>query len=117
MNVPREKTPSREKLIELRFEKGMTREDIAEYFDVSIATVRRWIKELDVPRPTRRARPKKPKHLTSAGEIVAKLGDGYNKLERAKMKLGGRLIEKPGYGYYLDGRPAHVDRIIEAAGV
>jgi hypothetical protein len=93
----------------------MTREGIAEYFNVSIATVRRWIKEMDVPRPTRRTRPKRPKHLTTSGGIIAKPGDGYNSLERAKMILGGRLIEKPGYGYYLDGRPAHIDDILKAA--
>lgn len=109
-------TPTKELLIELRFKKGMTREDIAEHFDVSIATVRRWIKEMDVPRPSRRTRPKRANHLTSSGEIVGKTDDGYTTLERAQMKLGSRLVERPGFGYYLDGRPAHIDRILEAAG-
>lgn len=107
--------PSREKLIELRFDKGMTREDIAEHFDVSTATVRRWIKELNVPRPSRRTRPKRPKHLTSSGEIVAKVGDGYNALERAMIELGGRVVEFRGKGYYLDGKPASAEEIIAAA--
>lgn len=111
----REKSPSRERLIELRFEKAMTREDIAEHFEVSIATVRRWIKEMDVPRPSRRTRPKRPKHLSPSGEIVAKLDDGYNTMERARITLGGRLVVRRGYGYYLDGKPAHVDEILAAA--
>lgn len=110
-----DKTPTREKLIELRFEKGMTREDIAEHYDVSIATVRRWIKEMEVPRPSRRSRPKRPKHLTSSGEIVAKADDHYNKLERARITLEGRVVERSGRGYYLDGKPASAEEIIAAA--
>lgn len=109
-----DKSPPREKIIDLRFEKGMTREDIAEYFDVSITTVRRWIKEMDIPRPTRRTRPKRPKHLTTTGEIVANLGDGYNDLERARTKLGGRVVEFRHRGYFLDGRPATAEEIIAA---
>lgn len=111
----RDKTPSREKLIELRFEKSMTREDIAENCGVSIATVRRWIKELDVPRPTRRARARRPKFLTSIGEIVADAGDGYNRFERARKVLQGRVVDRHGRGYYLDGRPASAEFIITTA--
>ena len=111
----REKTPSRERLIELRFDKAMTREDIADHFDVSIATVRRWIKDMGVPRPSRRTRPKRPKHLTSSGEIVARLDDGYNALERAQIVLGGRFVSRAGFGYYLDGKPAHIDEVLAAA--
>lgn len=102
-------TPKRDKLVELRFDKGMTREDIAEHYDVSIATVRRWIKDLEVPRLSRRS---KPKYLTSSGEIIAKADDGYTVIEAAMMWFGGRLVERAGFGYYLDGKPAHVDDII-----
>ena len=107
--------PSREQLIGLRFEQGMTREDIAEHFDVSIATVRRWIKEMDIPRPRRSQKPKQ-KNLTRLGEIIAPAGDGRNRMERAQIVLGGRLIEKIGFGYYLDGYPADIDTILAAAG-
>jgi transposase len=115
MTTPRDKAPSREKLIELRFEKGMTREGIAEHFDVSIATVRRWIKEMEVPRPSRRTRPKRPKHLTPSGEIVAEMGDGYNRFERARIKLEGRVIDYTVRGYCLDGTLASAEEIIEVA--
>ena len=115
MTLNKDKTPSRERLIELRFKKAMTREDIAEHFEVSIATVRRWIKELDIPRPIRRTQQNRPKHLTSLGEIVANPGDGYTSMERARIRLGGRLLLLHGKGYYLDGRPAHVDTILEAS--
>jgi transposase len=112
-------TPNREKLIELRFTKGMTREDIADHFEVSIATVRRWIKDLNVPRPTRSKPSKRDKSLSPSGEIIAKLDpdERYTSLEVAQMRLGGRLIEVKGFGYYLDGRPARIDAILEAAGV
>ena len=103
-------TPTRDKLVELRFDRGMTREDIAEHYGVSVTMVRRWIKKLEIPRLSRRA---KPKHLTSSGEIVAKADYGYTVIETAMMKLGGRMVERDGFGYYVDGTPAHVDRIID----
>ena len=107
-------TPSRAALIELRFEHGMTREGIAEHHAVSIATVRRWIRDLDVPRPTRRSRPKRAKHLTPSGEIVAKTDDMYTDLERARINLEGRVVEFHKKGYYLDGRPGSAAEIIAA---
>ena len=109
-------TATRDKLIELRFEHGMTREDIAEYFDVSIATVRRWIKEMDIPRP-RSLKPKRHANMTASGEIIVPMGDTYTRMERAKIVLGGRLINRKGRGYYLDGRPADVDTILTTAQV
>jgi transposase len=110
-------TPEQSDLIELRFNKGMTREDIAEHYDVSIATVRRWIKELKVPRPTRAQPAKRNKNLSSSGEIIAKLSheDGYTSIEVAHMRLQGRLIEHIGRGYFLDGRPAHIDAVLAAS--
>lgn len=109
--------PERETLIELRFAKQMTREDIADYFDVNVATVRRWIKDLGVPRPARRKSPPRSPHLTSSGEIVTpiKNDEAYTSLENARILLEGRLIVRFGFGYYLDGRPAHIDAILVAA--
>lgn len=109
--------PSKEILIGLRFEKGMTREDIAEHFNTSVATVRRWIKELGVPRPVRKQKPIKLTSLGGSGEIVASLDDGYTRFERARMVLEGRVVERTGLGYYLDGRPASADDIMRAAAV
>lgn len=106
--------PSREDLIELRFEHNMTREDIAERYGVSTATVRRWIRDFDIPRP-RSSRKNRDGSVTPIGELIAEPDDGFTVLERAQLVLGPRLLERPGYGYYLDGRPAHIDRIIEAA--
>lgn len=110
------KEPSRDALIELRFNQRMTREAMAEHFDVSIATVRRWIKELKVPRPPRRKlRRRAVQRSTESVQLCT--DSGYTRLERAQMHLEGRLIEKPGYGYYLDGRPASVEAVLAAANV
>jgi hypothetical protein len=109
--------PERKVLIELRFGKQMTREAIAEYFSVNVATVRRWIKDLDVPRPTRRKTIPRAPHLTSSGEIVSPItnDEAYTSIENARIILEGRLIVRHGYGYYLDGRPAHIDVVLDAA--
>lgn len=116
-DVPIVQVPSREVLVSLRFEKGMTREDIAEYFKVSTATVRRWIKEQQVPRPARKKRPKRTRNMTASGEIIGEIGDGYSRLERARIILEGRVIERSGKGYYLDGRPCSAVDLLVAAGV
>lgn len=109
-------TPSRETLIRLRFEEGMSREKMAEHFDVSIATIRRWIKEQNIPRPSFPKTTKKAKLATDT-DIKARLGDGYTQMERATYALGGRLVEVKGKGYYLDGKPTRLDAIYAAAGV
>ncbi|WNL50673.1 transcriptional regulator [Ruegeria phage RpAliso] len=106
--------PARDTLIDLRFERGMTREDIAEHYGVSIATVRRWIKDLDVPRPRRKKQKRSP-NLAPNGAIIGDYDGGYSRFEKARIKLGARLIDRPGYGYYLDGRPATIDAIYAAA--
>ena len=105
--------PTREDLIELRFEQGLTREDIAAKYGVKTAIVRKWIKDFDIPRP--KSRKNREKKITPIGELIAEPDDGYTSLEKAQLILGARLIERPGYGYYLDGRPAHIDQIIETA--
>lgn len=109
-------TPTREEIIELR-EKGRTREQIAEHFDVSITTVRRWIKQYEIPRPSKQARRQRESHLSRNGEIIARLEDDRPILERAQEILGDRFTEKRHLGYLLDGRPTHTDKIIEAAGL
>jgi transposase len=109
-------TPDREEIIGLR-EQGMTREKIAEHYDVSITTVRRWIKQHNIPRPSKQARRKRESHLSRNGEIIAPLKDERPILEQAQEILGERFTEKRFVGYVLDGRPAHVDAIIAAAGL
>ena len=86
-------TPDREEIIGLR-EQGMTREKIAEHYDVSITTVRRWIKQHNIPRPSKQARRKRESHLSRNGEIIAPLQDERPILEQAQEILGDRFTEK-----------------------
>jgi transposase len=110
-------TPTREDLIKLRETDGMTREQIAEHYSVSLTTVRRWIKDLKIPRPTKQARNTRASHLTRFGEIVAEPDDGITVMERAQAILGTRLTERRGYGFYLDGKPANTAAVIHGAGL
>lgn len=110
-------SPTRDELIRLREEQGMTREKIAEHFEVSLTTVRRWIKEMDIPRPTKQIISKRDSHLSRYGEIIADPGDGLTLMERVKAVLGDRLTEKRGIGYFLDGRHVSTQAIVHAAGL
>ena len=110
-------TPTRDDLIRLREVEGMTREQIADHYDVSLTTVRRWIKELKVPRPSKQARNHKTKPLSRFGEIIADPDDGITVMEKAKNILGDRLQERRHIGYILDGRPVSSRRVVEAAGL
>jgi len=106
--------PSRDELIDMRT-KGMTRAEIADHFDVKIATVRRWIRIMNIPRPAGRSRRSRNDRTSATGEIIALPDDGYTLMEKAEMILGSRLKERRGFGYYLDGRPARTDAILAAA--
>ncbi len=110
-------TPTREELIALREKEGFTREQMAEHYDVSLTTIRRWIKELKVPRPSKQARYRETSTLTRLGEIVADPDDGITVMEKALGILGDRVTEKRGLGYFLDKRPASSQKIVHAAGL
>jgi transcriptional regulator with XRE-family HTH domain len=110
-------TPTREHLIFLREKEGLTREQIAKHYEVSLTTVRRWIKEMKVPRPTKQARQQQHKNLSRLGEIIADADDGLTVMDHAKAILGDRLTERRGQGYFVDERPVNSRRVIEAAGL
>ena len=108
--------PTRDEIIALR-EQGLTREKIAEHFDVSITTVRRWIKQYKIPRPSKQARRQRESHLSRNGEIIQPLKDDRTVMERAIDILGDRFEERRHIGYFLDGRPTSTQKILDAAGV
>lgn len=110
-------TPTRDDLIRLRETEGMTREEIADHYEVSLTTVRRWIKELKVPRPSKQARNTQANHLSRIGEIIAEPDDGMTVMDQAKAILGARLTEKRGMGYFVDGRPVSSTAVVHAAGL
>jgi hypothetical protein len=106
----------REDIVKLR-EQGKTREEMAEILDVSLSTVRRLIRVYGVPRPSKNARRTRESRISRFGEIIGDPGNGLTLLEQAIDILEDRFQERRGYGYYLDGRPASVDKIIDAAGL
>ena len=107
--------PTKEELTRLR-EGGMTREDLAAHYDVGVSTIRRWIKEKGVPRPTPNSRRRRMPHLSSNGEIIAAADDGKTIMDKARLRLGARFSSHK-QGYFLDGKPASVAVIVHAAGL
>lgn len=101
-------TPDRETLTKLRQE-GMTRDEIAAYYGVTLARVKRWISDLEVPTP----RIKKAKKSETP---PLDMDDGLTLIERAQRILGRRMGEDY-RGYLLDGRPVRVDILIQSAGL
>jgi hypothetical protein len=107
--------PSRDKLMEMRFDKNMTREEIADHFEVSIATVRRWVRELEIPRPKSKKQRSLVRPYAASGDVINSLDDSRTAIERAHIILGGRLVEMRGSGYYLDGVPSSIDTILRVS--
>lgn len=102
--------PSREKLQSLR-DDGYTREDIAIYFGVPLARVKRWLHKHGFSKPERKA-VVEPVNIPAADLPV---DFGMTVIERAKAALGPRLQEDRHLGYVLDGRVVNSDRVIAAA--
>lgn len=107
--------PTKKDLEEFR-ELGYTRQEIAEHYGVTLAQVKRWISELNVP--------KKVALKTSEGEeskIVRSLSlpsdYGMTLMEKAQEVLGPRLVYKKHLGYFVDGQPKSCDAIVKMAGV
>jgi len=101
---------TREQLSRLR-DCGLTRDQIARELSTSVATVKRRLAEYDLvhrrsggsPEPAIEAEDRSPEA-------------GHTTMERAKMRLGDRMGHGP-RGYTLDGRPASVWDLFEAAGL
>ena len=103
---------TRDDLIYLQDEMRMSKEDIAVKYGRSLRTVVRWFREKKVP-PAQSRRPSKI--LTSAEACQYLSMDGETSLEKAQSILGGRLMERIGYGYYLDGKPCTISALLTAA--
>lgn len=88
----------------------MTVSDMAMHYKVSPKTVKRWVRDMELPH---------------AAPLEGFIGDvdrfrtsnGSTSLEYAIMVLGPRLMERIGYGYYLDGRPVSVTEVLAAADI
>lgn len=106
------KAPSKEELEKLRNE--MTRQEIAEHFGVTMAVVKNWVTDMNLDRKV--VRKKSNKKIKAKECIEPSIDSGLPLMEKAKRRLGARLTENKA-GYWLDGRPARSDKIIEEAGL
>lgn len=99
--------PPREDLEDCKRE-GMRLEDIAVIYEVSVSTVKRWIRaeKLNTPR--------KVKKIVMPQINLKKMG---SLLDQAKEILGARVKEHRQRGYMLDGRAVKADDLIKAAGL
>ncbi|MBS3648716.1 hypothetical protein KEU06_08750 [Pseudaminobacter sp. 19-2017] len=92
----------------------MNREEIAAYYGVSLARVKRWIAELGVPASH------KTKGTNTAPRPVMRPrvadDDGLTLIEKARLILGKRM-SRDYRGYLLDGRVVRVDVLVRAAGL
>lgn len=98
--------PTKEELKTLR--ELHTREYIANEYQVSISTVRRWVQGYGLQRRRRDA----PRPIP----MRTNFDSGITVVEKAKRILGSRVTESR-LGYKLDGRPCNVDDILLAAGI
>ena len=106
--------PTKEDLEEYR-ELGYTRQEIADYYGVTLAQVKRWISEFNVPKKVT------PKTQTGGGKISRSLSlppdFGLTLIEKAQEVLGSRMVYDRHRGYFVDGQPMSTDRIVKMAGV
>lgn len=105
--------PDRQEIERLRDE-GYTREEIADYFDVSLSKVKRWIAELGVKKKFHPSGVKRPAQPAMGQQLPSDYG--MTVMERAKAVLGPRLGETS-QGYTLDGRITNTPAILEEAGI
>lgn len=106
--------PTKEELEECR-ELGYTRQEIADCYGVTLAQVKRWISELNVPKKVT------PKSPIGGGKISRSLSlppdYGLTIIEKAQEVLGPRMVYDRHRGYFVDGQPMSTDRIVKLAGV
>lgn len=104
--------PKREEIEALR-SSGMTRQQLATHFKVSVHTIKKWITVLGVKKKfERKIRPKKTPAIK---KVDLHPYDGLTGMEKAKQVFGDRLQECRVRGYLLDGKPTSASYILEAA--
>lgn len=108
--------PTKEELKEYR-ELGFTRQEIADHYGVTLAQVKRWISELNVPK---KVTPKSDNGMedTKIKRSTALPPDyGMPLMEKAQEVLGSRMVYLKHRGYFVDGQPMSCDAIVKMAGV
>lgn len=108
--------PTKEDLEEFR-ELGYTRQGIADFYGVTLAQVKRWISDFQVPKKVTQ----KPKTGGEDSKINRSLSlppdFGLTVIEKAQEILGSRMVYDKHRGYFVDGQPMSCDKIVKMAGV
>ena len=107
--------PNAEDLEALR-DQGLTRQQIAEHYGVSLARVKRWIKQFDLPMKVKREEPVASPEPVTNPDGGKSFDEGLSLMDRCKNVLGRRMSEDH-RGYLLDGRPCSSMQIRRAAGL
>lgn len=105
--------PSKKELEDLR-DKGYTRPEIADLYNVNLSQVKRWIAEYGLGKRIER-RPKIRSAPVHRG-ILLHADEGLTVVDIAKRHFGDRMSYCRIRGYLLDGRPRNVDDIVKMAG-
>ena len=100
--------PPREDIEDCKSE-GMTLQDISEIYNVSVSTVKRWIRGYGL------ASKKRTKKVITM-PTPKNTGQG-SLLDQAKIKLGNRVTVHKIRGYFLDGKAVKADDLLVAAGL
>ena len=94
---------------------GYTRDQIADYYDISLSKVKRLIKSFGIEKKTHPGVAKKAFIRPGMGQPLPD-DFGLTVMEQAKRILGERL-EETRLGYTLDGRLMNTPAILKEAGV
>lgn len=113
--MARRNAPSRAELLALR-NQGMTRDQMAAHYKVSLSVVKDWIRDANLPPPPP-PKSRRIKKLDYSRGDSSSLDYVPSPFEQAKKILGDRLEERRGAGYFLDGKPIKAEVIFEAAGL
>jgi len=109
--------PAKEALEALRLQ-GKTRTEMALHYDVSLATMKRWIGLMDVGRRMSDRRKAEQERAVRAKDKTDQcplpMDDGISLMEMCRSVLGQRMGEDH-RGYTLDGRPASSNQVVDAA--
>ena len=108
--------PTQKDLKEFR-ELGYTRQEIADHFGVTLAQVKRWISELNVPKKVTKRSASEGGESRITRSLSLPADYGMTLMEKAQEVLGPRLTYRKHVGYFVDGQPRSCDAIVKMAGV
>lgn len=92
---------------------GFSNRQIANTVGLSLSTIQRIISRLNISIPSSRNKPK----IKKVSETIPLPGGyGIPLMERVQSLLGPRMTQYYG-GFKLDGKPCHIDKLIQESGL